>query len=90
MADTTTMWLGFAGPESHSIESVRHCQLRNFHHRSVSGFAENCTLVGISSLSAATCSAGFAADGGRGMRGDFLEKSILTAYSIWDRRRAAW
>ena len=53
MADTTTMWLGFAGPESHSIESVRHCQLRNSHHRSVSGFAENCTLVGISSPSTA-------------------------------------
>nr|WP_325237861.1 hypothetical protein [uncultured Oscillibacter sp.] len=42
---------------------------------------ENCTLVGISSLSAATRSAGLAVDRGRGMRGDFPEKSILTAYS---------
>ena len=43
-------------------------QLRNSHHRSVSGFAENCTLVRISSLSAAIRFAGFAAeeDGGYG------------------------
>ena len=41
-------------------------QLRNSHHRSVSGFAENCTLVGISSLSTATRFAGLAAEGERG------------------------
>ena len=36
------------------FESRHRHQLRNSHHRSVSGFAENCTLVGISSLPTAT------------------------------------
>ena len=49
---------GFESPPGH--------QLRNSHHRSVSGFAENCTLVGISSLSTATRFAGLAAEGERG------------------------
>ena len=48
------------------FESHPPRQLRNSHHRSVSGFAENCTLVGISSLSTATRFAGLAAEGERG------------------------
>ena len=48
------------------IDFDRLLQLRNFHHRSVSGFAENCTLAGISSLSTATRFAGLAAEGERG------------------------
>ena len=52
--------------EARGFEPHHSDQRRNFHHRSVSGFAENCTLVGISSLSAATRFAGLAAerDGG--------------------------
>ena len=55
--------LGAGGP---GFESLHSDQLRNSHHRSVSGFAENCTLVGISSLSTATRFAGLAAEGERG------------------------
>ncbi len=54
------------GPEGRGFESLTARQLRNSHHRSVSGFAENCTLVGISSLSTATRFAGLAAEGERG------------------------
>ena len=43
-------------------------QLRNSHHRSVSGFAENCAMVGISSLSATIRFAGFVAEGRREVR----------------------
>ena len=68
--------LGAGGP---GFESLHSDQLRNSHHRSVSGFAENCTLVGISSLSTATRFAGLAAEGERGnARGG--EKSILPTY----------
>ncbi|WP_312265278.1 hypothetical protein, partial [Oscillibacter sp.] len=49
------------------IDFAALVQLRNSHHRSVSGFAENCTLVGISSLSTATRFAGLAAEKRRGM-----------------------
>ena len=54
---------GYRGFESHPLR-----QLRNSHHRSVSGFAENCAMMGISSLSARIRFAGFRAekDGGRG------------------------
>ena len=44
------------------FESLQAHQLRNSYHRSVSGFTENCTLVGISSLSAPTRFAGLGAD----------------------------
>ena len=39
---------------------------QKFRHRSVSGSAENCTMAGISSLSAAICSAVFVAERRRG------------------------
>ena len=48
------------------FESCIVHQLRNSRHRSVSGFAENCAVVGISSLSAADHFVGFAAELGRG------------------------
>ena len=48
------------------FESHHRHQLRNSHHRSVSGFAENCAMVGISSLSAPIRLAGFGAEGRRG------------------------
>lgn len=43
-------------------------QLRNSHHRSLSGFAENCTLAGIFSPSAPIRFAGFESERGRRMR----------------------
>ena len=45
------------------FESLHLRQLRNSHHRSVSGFAENCAMMGISSLSALIRFAGFGAEG---------------------------
>ena len=48
------------------FESHHRHQLRNSRHRSVSGFAENCAMVGISSLSAPIRLAGFGAEGRRG------------------------
>lgn len=48
------------------IDFTHLLQLRNSRLRSVSGSAENCTAVGISSLSAANRSVGFAAVSGRG------------------------
>ena len=56
---------GGLGPSGREFESPISDQLRNSHRRSVSGSAENCTMVGISSLSAATRSAGLAAERGR-------------------------
>lgn len=47
---------GYRGFESHPLR-----QLRNSRHRSVSGFAENCTMAGISSLPAPIRFAGFGA-----------------------------
>ena len=51
------------------FESLHLRQLRNSHHRSVSGFAENCAMMGISSLSSRKRSAGLreevTGDGGR-------------------------
>ena len=53
-----------------AFESHYSDQFRNSRHRSVFGFAENCALAGISSLSAAIRFAGFAAeeDGGAGFQ----------------------
>ncbi|WP_300765050.1 hypothetical protein, partial [uncultured Oscillibacter sp.] len=45
--------------------------------RSVSGFAENCTLAGISSLSTATRFAGLAAEGIGGIRGRKIDFTHL-------------
>ena len=45
---------------------VKNRQLRNSHHRSVSGFAENGTVVGISSLSDPIRFAGFGSEGDGG------------------------
>ncbi len=61
----------FENPSSggRRFKSWLRSQLRNSHHRFVSGFAENCTLVGISSLSTATRFAGLAAEGERGNPG---------------------
>ncbi|MEY8387190.1 hypothetical protein AALC17_07805, partial [Oscillospiraceae bacterium 38-13] len=56
-------------------------QLRNSRHRSVSGFAENCTMAGISSLSAATRFAGLAAEGDGEL--------ILAACAGWKKTGAA-
>ena len=51
------------------FESLQTHQLRNSQHRSVSRLrAENCAMLGISSLSAATRFAGLAAEMRRGMR----------------------
>ena len=51
------------------FKSLLPRQLRNSHHRSVSGFAENCAMMGISSLSSRKRSAGLreevTGDGGR-------------------------
>ncbi len=55
---------------NYAIYFVWVLQLRNSQHRSVSGSAENCTLLGIPSLSTAIRCAGFAVegDGGRGSK----------------------
>ena len=50
------------------FKSLLPRQLRNSHHRSVSGFAENCAMMGISSLSAPIRFAGFGAEGDGGRR----------------------
>lgn len=61
-------------------------QLRNSHHCSVSGFAENCVVMGISSPSAATRFAGLAAEGdGRrgGYEGEFEFLRLLRKALEW-------
>ncbi len=61
------------------FESHYQLQLRNSHHRSVSAFGENCTLVGISSLPTATRCAGLAV----GLDGERKERHAAACLSFW-------
>ena len=60
------------------------------HHRSVSGFAENCAMLGISSLSAATRSAGLAAEGDGGATPPLRFRLAAKTALWWEFLRSRW